>query len=509
MVGASSPFHRVLTQRRIEPATFRWVILTLTPLFIVSVLDEFGVLPNAGRTYPIFLTLTNGVFFVWLWRLALKKPVQEGRLGWILTALMLTTALATVVLWVFVYPNGAMRDEIGIPEGLYFASIALLILATLTLRRSGPRTRTYDIQAILDITVMGASSAAVGWYYLIRPLSSQIFAGGTGMSLVDVSPYGQIAIFTIASAILLQRTARSPSHLYAIAMLFMVAADVYLAFIVKGIAPLDTIGTGSWTLGIALYVLDASRKPAPAPARTKTEPFIEDPAPALRVLPYLVAAGALLLLIIGTNFQGADQTTRQQILLFGASILLLLMLRQVVTLADNRRLTAHLVAANEELRLQATHDHLTWLLNRSAFMEHFTEAITHARAEGTTIALIFTDLNKFKAVNDSHGHLVGDQLLVIVAETIRTMLPQNGIATRLGGDEFMIALPGHDREEAQAFVTRLSRRLDGNVMPEYGSLPISLAAGTAVYPIDGVDPEHLINQADLAMYEHKKSIKRA
>src|SRR5690625_5059559 len=98
MVGASSPFHRVLTQRRIEPATFRWVILTLTPLFIVSVLDEFGVLPNAGRTYPIFLTLTNGVFFVWLWRLALKKPVQEGRLGWILTALMLTTALATVVL---------------------------------------------------------------------------------------------------------------------------------------------------------------------------------------------------------------------------------------------------------------------------------------------------------------------------------------------------------------------------------------------------------------------------
>lgn len=485
------------------------MVLVLSPLLVASVLTELGLLPYVNRSYPAVLVATNTVFFVWLWRLVISKAHNKGRTGWILTAAMVSAMLVTLTLWVFVYPDGAMRDQIGMPEVLYFSSLALMLAATLTLRRASRIGRTYDVQAILDVTVMGASGAAVAWYFLIRPFSAPFLTGTSGLSIVDISPYGQIIIFTIASAVLLQRTSRQPSHLYAIAMLCIITADVYLALIVKGAVPLTTVSTGAWIMGVALFTLDASRAPLPSVSEVTSQQYIEDPTPALRVLPYIVAAGALLLLIVGANFPNADPTTRQQILLFGASILLLLMLRQVVTLAENRRLTAHLIAANEELRVQATHDHLTWLLNRSAFMEHFTEAITHARAEGTTIALIFTDLNKFKAVNDSHGHLVGDQLLVIVAETIRTLLPQNGFATRLGGDEFMIALPGHDREEAQAFVTRLSRRLDGNVMPEYGSLPISLAAGTAVYPIDGVDPEHLINQADLAMYEHKKSIKRA
>lgn len=508
MQGVQSPLRRFLAQRRINPITLRWLLITLVPLLIASVLAEFNLLPNARRTYPTMLLLTNAVLLVWLWRLALQKPRTQGRLGWVLTATMVSIMFVTIVLWVFVYPNGAMRDQIGIPEVLYFVSISLIFLSTLLLRRASQIRRTYDIQAILDITVMGASGAAVVWYFLIRPFSSQFLTGAAQLSIVDVSPYGQIAMFTIASAILLQRTARQPSHMYAIAMLFAVAADVHLALIVKDALALNSIATGTWIIGVALFVLDASRTPARITKESETPEFLEDPTPALRLLPYVVAAGALLLLIVGTNFQGADPTTRQQILLFGASILLLLMLRQVVTLADNRRLTENLVAANEELRRQATHDHLTWLLNRSAFMEHFTEAITHARAKSGTIALIFTDLNKFKAVNDSHGHQVGDQLLIIVAETIRTMLPQNSFATRLGGDEFMIALPEHDREEAHAFAVRLSRRLDGNVMPEYGSLPISLAAGTAVYPLDGVDPEHLINQADLAMYEHKRTLRR-
>lgn len=509
MLGMRSQFHQFLAQHRINPKTLRWIVLALVPLLIASILAEIGLLPNVGRVYPAVLVVTNAVFFVWLWRLALKKPTAKGRTGWILAASMVSAMLITLALWVFVYPNGAMRDQIGIPEVLYFASLILMLSASLTFRSASRVRRTYDIQAILDITVMGASSAAVVWYFLIRPFSGEFLGTSSQFSIVDVSPFGQIVMFTIASAILLQRNSRLPSHLYSIAMLFIISADVYLALIVKDVLPLTTASTGAWMIGVALLTLDASRTPLKPLPKNNSRQYIEDPVPALRLLPYIVAAGALLLLIVGTNFPSADPVTRQQILLFGASILLLLMLRQVVTLADNRRLTAHLVAANEELRLQATHDHLTWLLNRSAFMDNFTKAIAHARENKTTIALIFTDLNKFKAVNDTLGHQVGDQLLIIVAETIRTLLPENGFATRLGGDEFMIALPAHNRDDAQTFAARLSRRLDGNVMPDYGSLPISLAAGTAVYPFDGIDPEHLVNQADLAMYEHKELQKRA
>lgn len=510
MSGTSSPFQRFLIRHRVNPVTVRWLALSLVPLLIASILVWLGMLPNIRRLYPSILVLTTLTHLAWLWKLAFNKPPNHGRLGWLLSATMTTLMLITIVLWVFVYPSGAMRDQIGLPEALYFASIALMLLATLALRRASKVRRTYDIQAILDITVMGASSAAVAWYYLIRPFSTQLLAGNLPLSIVDISPYGQIAVFTLASAILLQRTAREPSHMYAIAMLFVLISDVQLALIVKGVLQFGPLSTAFWVVGIALFVLDADRLPHTKAQIEAYQPsYTHDATPALRVLPYIVAAGALLLLIVGTNLPGTDPTTRQQILLFGASILLLLMLRQVVTLNENRRLTAHLTAANEELRLQATHDHLTWLLNRSAFMERFEATIKQAHADEVPVALIFTDLNQFKAVNDIHGHQVGDQLLVVVADAIRSMLPVNGFATRLGGDEFMIALPAHDHDTASLFASQLSNKLDGNVLPEHGELPISLAAGTAVFPVNGTDPDALINHADLAMYEHKKALQNA
>ena len=461
-------------------------------------------MPFENRSYPAVMVLTALGYLIWLWQKAVTRPKNRGRLGWVLTASMNTLMIITITLWVFVYPSGAMRDEIGLPEALYFAAMLCAMLAYLALRHSGAHLGKYDVQSVLDITVMAASGAAMSWYYLIRPYSHQFLLGqAPQLSIVDFSPYGNIILFTLAAAVLLQKNARHPTHLYAVAMLLIMAADVQLSLIVKGVIPLNTTSTGIWIFSIALFALDAGRIPETDEA-IEAEDFTHDPVPALRVLPYIVAACSLFLLIVGTNFSDADSTTRQQILMFGASILLLLMLRQVVTLSENQRLTKHLVAANKELYHQATHDSLTNLFNRRAFLERFGRSLERAAKHNHTVSLVFIDLNRFKAVNDTYGHAAGDQLLAIVAENIRSIIPENGFATRFGGDEFMIALPKHCEEKTKEVINYLHSKLDANVMPEYGQLPISVAAGTSYFPADGTDPEELVNIADLRMYEHKR-----
>ncbi|MBE2317895.1 GGDEF domain-containing protein [Solirubrobacter sp. CPCC 204708] len=144
-----------------------------------------------------------------------------------------------------------------------------------------------------------------------------------------------------------------------------------------------------------------------------------------------------------------------------------------------------------ELTRSAKTDALTGLLNHTAFKEQLDAALPGP------MALIALDVDRFKMVNDLQGHAAGDAALRSVADAIRSVVRGGDICGRMGGDEFMVALPGADRAIAQRVVERLALALS--------LTPVTASAGLAVCPEDAAERDALMHAADAAMYADKRN----
>jgi diguanylate cyclase (GGDEF)-like protein/PAS domain S-box-containing protein len=160
----------------------------------------------------------------------------------------------------------------------------------------------------------------------------------------------------------------------------------------------------------------------------------------------------------------------------------------------------------EELVHLANHDALTNLPNRIMLNDRLRQMLLHATRGNTVVAVAFVDLDNFKLVNDSLGHNVGDQLLMTMAERMKSCLRETDTVARLGGDEFVLLLSGERRGEAMGAVIR--RVLAGICEPcaiDGHDFNVSASIGISVFPRDGRDVETLLKNADTAMYRAKES----
>jgi len=163
-------------------------------------------------------------------------------------------------------------------------------------------------------------------------------------------------------------------------------------------------------------------------------------------------------------------------------------------------------AAQRQVEFLAYHDALTGLPNRVLARDHFQLARSYADREQTKMALVFLDLDNFKIINDSLGHVVGDALLRAVAERLKLCVRDTDTLSRLGGDEFLIVLGGLDDLDTTAHVAvKILTQLAQNILVEGHELSTSLSMGIAVYPDDGRDYDTLLKKADTAMYQSKEA----
>nr|WP_316642963.1 EAL domain-containing protein [uncultured Roseateles sp.] len=152
----------------------------------------------------------------------------------------------------------------------------------------------------------------------------------------------------------------------------------------------------------------------------------------------------------------------------------------------------------------AHHDALTGLPNRMAFMEHLQRCCAEALAQGETLALLFLDLDNFKRVNDSLGHLEGDVLLRTVAQRLTGALRATDSVARFGGDEFVLLLrPVMGREQVEGVARRLLADVELPVLAGGRQLSVTPSIGIALFPEHAGSPEQLIQRADMAMYQAK------
>ncbi|WP_158809733.1 bifunctional diguanylate cyclase/phosphodiesterase [Beijerinckia sp. L45] len=162
-------------------------------------------------------------------------------------------------------------------------------------------------------------------------------------------------------------------------------------------------------------------------------------------------------------------------------------------------------AAEDDAERMARHDPLTGLGNRTLFRERLDQAIASLGDDGTTFALLWMDLDRFKAINDSFGHLLGDRALSIIADRITSVVDPADTVARLGGDEFIIlmnkSIPARAEALAQQVMVAVSRPIDLDGQ----RLCVGVSIGIASLPVESCQADVLLKNADLALYRAKRS----
>jgi diguanylate cyclase (GGDEF)-like protein/PAS domain S-box-containing protein len=173
-------------------------------------------------------------------------------------------------------------------------------------------------------------------------------------------------------------------------------------------------------------------------------------------------------------------------------------------LSERKKAQSQLLANQQRLDKLANHDTLTGLPNRLFLQAHLPEAIARSQESGTMLAVLFLDLDRFKHINDSRGHEVGDKLLQEIAKRVRAAVRPADIVVRMGGDEFVVVLHKVSApDEVATAATRINEVLSAPVMIDGRALVATVSIGVSMFPRDGATMGELLKHSDTAMYQAK------
>ncbi|MEJ2592841.1 MAG: EAL domain-containing protein [Candidatus Thiodiazotropha sp.] len=162
--------------------------------------------------------------------------------------------------------------------------------------------------------------------------------------------------------------------------------------------------------------------------------------------------------------------------------------------------------AEELIKYQLYHDLLTNLPNRTLFRDRLNMAMAQSKRSGKKLAILYLDMDRFKVINDSLGHFVGDELLQAVAQRLRSELREADTLARVGGDEFNLLIPEiNDIQDARNLAEKILRITADPFVIKHEEIYVSFSIGIAIYPTDGDTKDALIKNADIAMYKVKSA----
>jgi diguanylate cyclase (GGDEF)-like protein/PAS domain S-box-containing protein len=173
-------------------------------------------------------------------------------------------------------------------------------------------------------------------------------------------------------------------------------------------------------------------------------------------------------------------------------------------LSERKKAQSQLLANQQRLDKLANHDTLTGLPNRLFLQAHLPEALARSQEAGHMLAVLFLDLDRFKHINDSRGHEVGDKLLQEIAKRVRAAVRPADIVVRMGGDEFVVVLNKVNApDEVAIAATRINEVLSAPVMVDGRALVATVSIGVSLFPRDGATMGELLKHSDTAMYQAK------
>jgi diguanylate cyclase (GGDEF)-like protein len=386
-----------------------------------------------------------------------------------------------------------------VPDYIIVPGYVLVLIAFVGFLRGRWRHRGHDVDAVLDSAVIALAALAAAWVYLMTPALSQDDL--TIAVRISLAIYPPLSVFLAALSLRLAFAAGGRSsvaqRLFVVMMFAMVTGDVVSTI---GDAHLFAVPKRLADLPYAVAFISLGVITLHPSMGTLADEVPDDETRPLRGRLALIMV-ALGIPAVVLQFYG--DTTRNERLVLGGIVMALTVLA-VIRVA--RALHQH--AQSEALmRYQATHDELTGLPNRSRVLALIDRKLAQpARTHG--LAVLFVDIDRFKLVNDTSGHAVGDELLLAIARRLSGCMREGQIAARLGGDEFVVVLD--DVEDVAAVLAEAEALRAALELPfDIRGLEIFSSASIGVVVADPTDerrnPDALVQDADTAMYQVKTS----
>jgi len=429
--------------------------------------------------------------------IAIRRFRPDRRLPWLLMASGQALFVAGDLMWNYYEAIG--EDPFpSVADVLYLAGYPFIALGIYLLIRR--RLAGGDRSGLIDAAILTTAVAILSWTFLMQPQVVGTELDPMSLAISLAYPLADLLLIGMAMGLITTPGARTTSFrlLGASFVLLLVADQIYALqaldeTYVSG-APIDS-------LYVLAYLLFGAAAAHPSMRR------LTDPHPvAVTWLGPVRLVGLAAAMVTGPLLVtvGPDADQGLVVIAFGTALLSLLVLLRLAGLVGllERDVAARRVL-EARLSYQAFHDPLTGLANRRRFVDRAGAALA-GRTEPGTIAALFLDLDDFKTVNDSLGHAAGDELLVKVAERIRTGLREADLAARLGGDEFGILLAGiPDATYATDVASRLLSALEVPLELAGVHVQVGASIGIAVDQPSMTDVDQLLGDADIAMYQAK------
>ena len=352
-----------------------------------------------------------------------------------------------------------------------------------------------DEHALLDALLLGAGAALALWALLVAPELQSEGQPVLQRGLSAVYPVLDAVLLALMAQLSFTQATRQPAYwLLVTCLVGVLVGDLQYALAAAG----RTAATSASADAAFLVAYAAMGAAALHPSMTRLSAN-EGMSAAGWSLPRLSGIAVALLVPAGLLLVSPGPALDRAVRAGLAALLTAGVLVRTI-----RAVNQH-AAGEATARHQATHDQLTALPNRVLLRRQLARLVPQSRGRGLRVSVLFLDLDGFKLVNDSHGHAVGDELLIGTAERLRGLVGEGDVVARLGGDEYVVVAVHQDRASAEELADRIiaafAEPFDLSVGPVFVSPSIGISqGGRAARPEDA---ESLIRDADIAMYKAK------
>jgi diguanylate cyclase (GGDEF)-like protein len=362
---------------------------------------------------------------------------------------------------------------------------------------------------VLDGVLITACAAILAWYFILGPTILASSAESLVKVIVGaVYPLQGILLLVCILAIWMRTTKVHGSEallLISCGMVAYMVGDIVFDFqILHNIYQDGTLLDATWPSGLLMLSLGVLR----LRRKLGADRASEDSRQNVVVLWHLLVSYLVLVPLIGLDlavwWTGQADMLAVGVYVGTGLVFLVLLLRQLMAMFELRFTDTQNGQLIQDLEMLARTDGLTGLANRRHFGDVVQQTLRVSRSEAQPLALLLLDLDRFKLVNDTLGHGVGDELLVQVADRLKTAVRQTDTVARLGGDEFAVLLPGANPNAALRVATSIHAALLKPFPVAGRSIWVAASIGITCFPDHGYDQDTLLQRADVCMYEAKR-----
>ncbi len=499
------------------------LLINLAIVFLVNDQHQRGILSDVISPIVDISTCTVLIFA------AKRSSTFSKRVGlaWGTIALALFFFTLGDIAWAILELGLKQQPFPSIADGFYLAYYPVFLIGVFLLP-ANPASVSEKINKTIDIGIIMVAAVLGFWNFLIGPsILSNFGQPLLTQSILMAYPVGDLVLF---GALLLLTNHRSKAQNEI--SLFLLAGSLLTTIIADSIFDYQSLqGTYvsgglvdiGWILSTLLMglagvsqIISLNFKNNPGVYPTERA-FLGKLKPLLPFTPYLWLMAAYVLLIKG-GLKPLPMSFLSLSLGVGV-IIALVLVRQIITLSENSKLNARLKKTNLELQIEisehnrveeqlsydALHDALTGLSNRMLFLDRLGQVMEYIKRRSEyKFAVLFIDLDQFKVINDSLGHLIGDQLLILVARRLRESLRTSDTIARFGGDEFEVLLDNTvDINSVMIVAEKIKLALHSPFKLEGRDVFVTASIGVVMDLSGYENAEDILRDADIAMYQAK------